>query len=168
MDSLTNFFRLLASEARGFYGLWPKCVADPQTPPAGFRALFSRTDGWLSKDSNGLARRVDFEGSTYFKIVTLAQFTANQNDLDVGEGTIIEISSDAVRNVTGLAGGTNGRLLIFANVGSFNIRFMHEDAGSAAANRLKFSTAANLLVRPDEIVAFLYFPGISRWRWWTV
>lgn len=73
--------------------------------------------------------------------VTAPQLTANVNDwsfTDVGLATIIRISADAPRIVTGVeASGIVAwsKKKTWINVGNHPITFKDQDAGSAAANR---------------------------------
>jgi len=76
--------------------------------------------------------------------------------------TILRLSTDASHNVTGLAGGSDGRLLLIFNVGSFDIVLKDEDAGSTAANR--FALNGDITLQPDDSVILWYDATSSRWR----
>ncbi len=102
--------------------------------------------------------------------VTLAEFTAQQDDLDIGQlVTIVRMSSDATQDVTGIAGGdapeaSEGRVLILMNVGINPIRLMPEDVGSAEPNRFKFAAARILTLTPDDAVKLWWDVDSNRWR----
>jgi hypothetical protein len=106
-------------------------------------------------------------------VLSPAQITSDQNDYNPTgftsggnpEGaSILRLESDAMRDITGLVGGVNGRLLIISNVGSNIIRLMDEDAGSAAANRFTIGTTLSLTGTGNKSV-MLWYDGISqRWR----
>lgn len=69
----------------------------------------------------------------------------------------------ANRNITGLAGGAAGRVVIVANVGATNnLVLVDESASSSAANR--FALIAGITLAPDETVALVYDGTSSRWR----
>lgn len=79
--------------------------------------------------------------------VTLPQLTASQNDFDVGPYTFVDMTSDAPRTITGIAGGIKGRVLILANVGLVagnTIILANLSASSLAINRIAIMGAANL------------------------
>lgn len=101
--------------------------------------------------------------------VTLAQFTAQQDDLDIGSlVTIVRVSSDATQDVTGIADGdapeaSEGRVLILMNVGGFNVVLKHENAASAEPNRFKFP-AGDVTLIPDAAVKLWWDVTSNRWR----
>lgn len=100
---------------------------------------------------------------SYLGVVTPAQITLNQNDYAVSSSAVrIRLSSDASRTITGIAGGTTGRLLIISNVGSFNIVFNNEDAASVVGNR--FALTRNITLFPNETIYLLYDVTATRWR----
>lgn len=95
--------------------------------------------------------------------ITPAQIIANQNDYaptGFSTATVLRLSSDATRTITGLAGGADGRIIIFQNIGSFRISLTFEDAASLAANRFTFDAEIN-----DGWSLILRYDGVSsRWR----
>lgn len=106
--------------------------------------------------------------STTFKltgIVTPSQITANQNDYSptgLSTATVLRLSTDATRNIMGLATGASGRILIIHNVGSFNVALKDESASSAAANR--FALQSDITLVPDGVAVLQYDATSSRWR----
>ena len=102
-----------------------------------------------------------------FTTLTPAQITATQNDYspaDLATAGFLRVSSDASRNVTGLATGAEGRWLIITNVGSFPIVLQHENTGSSAANRFLFDDGADLVLGTEESQFLRYDPTSARWR----
>lgn len=115
------------------------------------------TDGYLRL--NGQKR---FTGT-----VSPAQITANQNDYNptnLARAWELRINSDAIRIITGLAGGADGRILHLTNVGSFPITLAHEDTGSTAANRFDLATATDADLKPRATMVLKYDAASSRWR----
>lgn len=106
---------------------------------------------------------LDVNGGVAIRQTTNTQITANQNDYAIGAGTSFRMSSDASRNVTGLTGGTDGKILIIRNVGSQNIVFTHEDANSTAANRITSSTGGNITIAANGVLMLQYDATSSRW-----
>ncbi len=56
--------------------------------------------------------------------ISPSQITANQNDYNptgLSTASVLRLSSDASRDITGLQAGADGRLMIIHNVGSNNI-----------------------------------------------
>lgn len=76
-------------------------------------------------------------------VASPAAIAGNTNDYaPVGLATAgtLRLSSSARFNVTGLTGGTDGRVLAIHNVGTFPIVFTYSDVLSVAANRFAFGT----------------------------
>lgn len=97
--------------------------------------------------------------------VSPAQITANQNDYNpagLADAAVLRLNTDAARNITGLAGGADGRCLIVFNVGGNTFTLKDDDAASAAANR--FSLLGDVTVQSDEGLALWYDSTTSRWR----
>lgn len=93
-----------------------------------------------------------------------AQITANQNDYSptgITTTTVLRLSSDAARDITGITGGSSGRILILLNVGAFNIT-LKDDTTSTAENR--FQLNGDIVLGPDESVWLWYDSTSSRWR----
>lgn len=105
-------------------------------------------------------------GSTNLVPTTPSQITSDQNDYNPGIASIFRISSDAARNITGIASsaGRQGQLVIFTNIGSFDITFVNESASSTASNRITSSTGADIVVAPNGSLT-IYWDNVSmRWR----
>ena len=97
--------------------------------------------------------------------ISPAQITGDQNNYNpanLATSSVLRLSSDATRNITGLAGGADGRLLIILNIGSFAITLVTESASSTAGNR--FAIGANITVGAGEGIVLLYDSTSSRWR----
>jgi hypothetical protein len=98
-------------------------------------------------------------------IVSPPQITANQNDYNptgAAAAAVLQLSSDASRNITGLAGGAEGRVVSLVNVGSQPIVLPDESTSSSAANR--FTLGANLTVAAKQAAMLRYDGTATRWR----
>lgn len=98
--------------------------------------------------------------------IDVPQFTADQNDFTISNGftspiTILNFSSDALRNLTGIANGVKNIVLILRNVGTNPIILKNEDTGSIAANRFNIAGGDTTLSRGG--MSFVYDAAISRW-----
>ncbi|MES1156537.1 MAG: DUF2793 domain-containing protein [Alphaproteobacteria bacterium] len=137
-------------------------------------STYAPREGWFAwiKDTD---RVVVFDGSAWVDVgaggsfaftgdVTPAQTTSDQNDYNVAgsAASVLRLSSDATRTITGLAGGADGRILFIANVGSYDIILSNADAGSSAANRFAF--AASVELPPNAACKLLYDATSARWR----
>ncbi len=97
--------------------------------------------------------------------ISPSQITANQNDYapsGFSTATTLRLNTDASHNLTGLAGGSGGRVIVVHNVGSFNLVLTNQDASSTAGNRFLFG--GDLTLVPDSSVTIKYDATSSRWR----
>lgn len=97
--------------------------------------------------------------------LTPAQITSNQNNYAPGVAWLYRLSTDASRDITGLAiSQVDGQFVRFCNVGSNNIVLKHQDTNSTAANRFLCGGAADITLAADEQAEGWYDATTSRWR----
>lgn len=99
-------------------------------------------------------------------VVSPAQITANQNNYapsGLSTAAVLRLSTDASRNITGIAAQADRRELLIANVGAFDIVLMH-DATSTAANRFYCPNDVDFTLAKDSAVRVIYDAASSRWR----
>lgn len=97
--------------------------------------------------------------------ISPSQITANQNDYSptgLSTASTLRLNSDASRDITGLSGGADGRVLVLHNVGSFNLVLKDESVSSTAANR--FALSADVTIGADQAAVLQYDSTSSRWR----
>ncbi len=97
--------------------------------------------------------------------ITPTQLTANTNNwapTGYGYAFTIRVSTDASRNLTGIAGGAAGRTISLENVGSFPLVLKNADTGSTAANR--FALNADYTLIAGTGILLKYDGNSSRWR----
>lgn len=96
-------------------------------------------------------------------IVSPAQITINTDNLtvaNIASASAIRISTDARRNITGLAGGADGKTLRVHNVGTFPAVFTYQDTASTAANRFAFG----MTLGGGQSMEIQYDATTARWR----
>lgn len=97
--------------------------------------------------------------------ISPAQITADQNDYNptgLSTASVLRLTTDASRNITGLAGGSDGRVILIHNIGSFALVLKDESASSTAANR--FALNADVSLGADSSTMLQYDSTSSRWR----
>lgn len=115
---------------------------------------------WVLNLSDSLSGSIAFSGD-----ISPAQITADQNDYNptgLSSASTLRLTSDASRNITGLQGGADGRIILIHNVGAQNIVLVDESASSSAANR--FAMTGDYTLLPDDGVFLQYDSTSSRWR----
>lgn len=98
-------------------------------------------------------------------VISPSQITSNQNDYNpagIGSASVLNLSSDTLRSVSGLAGGAEGRVVALINTGSQIISLLNENALSTAANR--FSFGSDMTVCGKQAVLLRYDGTASRWH----
>ena len=98
-------------------------------------------------------------------VITPTQLSADTDDwapTGLSAASIIRVSTDASRNLTGLTGGASGRVIALANVGSFNLVLKKLSSSSSAGNQ--FSLTQDLIVIPTQIVLLVYDNTSTKWR----
>jgi hypothetical protein len=86
----------------------------------------------------------------------------NYNPTGLSTASTLRLTSNGAFNVTGLAGGSDGRIFTLHNIGSFNLTLVDESGSSTAANR--FALAGNQTIPPDTSITIQYDSTSLRWR----
>ena len=117
----------------------------------------------------------DSAGSSFaFKANTPAAITTNQNDYVLTGSAFQRLNCTTASDITGIApptGGAHvdGRMIRLVNVGTATVRLMHNDTGSAAANRMFRHNATNVSLTVNEWADLVYDStdngsGAAGWR----
>lgn len=97
--------------------------------------------------------------------ISPAQLVANTNDwapTGLSAAAVIRFSTDASRDITGLTGGADGRLITLLNIGTQIAVLKNESASSTAANRL--AIGADISMSGGTSVTLIYDSTSTRWR----
>lgn len=127
---------------------------------AAARATLGAAASGINTDITGFGSSIAFTGD-----ITPAQITASQNDYNptgLSTASVVRLSTDAARNLTGLAGGSDGRVVALVNIGAFPLVLNNEDAASTAANRFAFGTT--YVLGPNRVIVLIYDSTSARWR----
>lgn len=167
-------------------GIAGNAVTDTKLRDSGARSVIGRSGNstgdpadisgtgagtWLGDDGSTVAfRPVNILSQDFSRSgdISPAQLTANTDDYapaGFSTASVLRLSTDASRNLTGLAGGTDGRVITIFNVGSFNL-VIKNDVTSSPANR--FFLNADVTLQANQAAAFIYDSSSSRWRGYAV
>lgn len=94
-----------------------------------------------------------------------AQLTAsvnNYNPAGLSTATVIRLDANAAWDITGLAGGADGRFMLLENGSAFPIRLTNADAASLAANRFQFGVPR--ILEAGRTILIIYDGGSTCWR----
>lgn len=95
---------------------------------------------------------------------TIATSQNNYEPTGFSNSVSMRLIASAAVNITGLAGGSDGRLMIVYNISAYNITFKHQSSSSTAANRFICSSGGDAVLRPGYSFTFQYDATSSRWR----
>lgn len=121
------------------------------------QGIWMRVGGYVTEIPRGLK---------YTGVVSPSQITSDQDNyagVDLTAYTNVRYATDAMRKIRGIAGGYDGALSFWTNVGSNFSTFINEATSSSAANRLSLG-AVSVQVGPGQSIAFRYDGTSSRWR----
>ena len=98
-------------------------------------------------------------------VLTPPQIVNDQDDynpIGITSNCFIRLSSDGLRNITGLQSVSIGRIIIMLNVGSNNVVLKNESVSSSEGNRFSLKTDLTLVANASAII---YYDGVSlRWK----
>lgn len=94
-------------------------------------------------------------------------WAAQQDDYDPSTNTIINVTLTGAQSLTGVSGGSDGRILIIQNVdGVDSLTIEDEHVSSAAANR--FQLSGDIVLGPAEGAIFLYAASMPAPKWYCI
>lgn len=103
---------------------------------------------------------------SYTSDLSPSQIIGNVDDYNptgLSAASVLRLDTDANRNITGIVGGSDGRVLYLVNVGLQNITLKH-DQTSTAANRFYIEAGTDFVMGPNQGVPLIYDSTSSRWR----
>ena len=120
------------------------------------------TDGILLQATG--SDDIEIQGITRLTdIITSASLGSDQNDYAGFDGANVgRLSASTAVNITGIASGTDGRILALHNVGSNPVTLVNASASSTAANR--FDIGEDYTIRASHGCLLQYDSTASRWR----
>ncbi len=120
----------------------------------------------LLNGNNAWSGAQDLQGAlTVSGDISPTQIVANTNDYaptGFSTATAIRLSTDASRNITGLAGGADGRVIIIHNVGAFPAVLINASGSSSSANQFLFG--GDVTLGADTSITLRYDATSTKWR----
>jgi len=124
-----------------------------------------RSNKILPKDGSELT------GQLAYSSKTLPQITGVELGLDIGtDKGFLRVSSDAARIVAGVGQGAlndlgGGRVILFLNVGDFNILFAHNSIFAGVGLRMLLKNKVALTLGKGDGFTLHYDIGFNFWRY---
>jgi hypothetical protein len=108
---------------------------------------------------------VNTNGTAQGSVLQPSQITSYQNNYNpsgIDRATVLLVTTDAARTITGIAAPRYERELKIVNTGNFNLLLAHNSGSSSAGNRIIVPTGASYTMNGDEGVHLAY--GAGAWR----
>jgi hypothetical protein len=134
--------------------LTPTPAAGKAIPYTWFTKLRDSIDALKQGD-----KALDFVAGLQLDLTT----TGTVNDWAPGTGVTLRVNNATALVITGLVAHVDGDIRIIENVGSSTIKLTHQDAGSAAANRIILGPAMQWL-GANGAIGLRYDGTADRWR----
>ena len=146
-------------------------VAYPSGSPGGSTTQAQYNNGGSFDGATGLVfdggENPDFPQAVSFSgDITPSNISGTTNNYaptGFSTASTIRQTNSAGAILTGIAGGADGRTIMWHNIGSENLILRNENALSTAANRLTLG-GGDLTLRADGTATFRYDATSSRWR----
>lgn len=92
--------------------------------------------------------------------------TPYANDVNLGYSSFVRINSISSNflGITGIVGGSNGRVLTLVNASTSLVTIFNNSASSTASSRILTGTGVDLVIAQDASINLIYDSGASRWR----
>lgn len=97
--------------------------------------------------------------------ITPSTLTGDANDYaptSIANASVLRLATDAKRTLTGITGGTDGRVMIVLNIGSFPLVLSKENSNSSTINR--FDLVEDLTLFGKQNAILIYDLTSARWR----
>lgn len=155
----------LASENFGPFanGSFLRFLTTPNGSLTGAERMRINHDGKVGIGTISPNTRVDIAGDIATKENTIT-LSGNSNNVAIGNFTFIRIIGPTTNyDVTGFAGGVDGKMLIVANNTGFAVSFKDEDSGSLSSNQLLLNNSADVTLAKNGGAIFIYSAALSKW-----
>lgn len=115
-------------------------------------------------DDFNVGGTLDLAAEIELSIRTVAPIVADQDDFGTGTTVVQRISSTVPIDITGFAGGVDGRMIIILNWNVQLITLKHLDVGSASANRMQLPGSADIVLSQNDAVTMFYEAVNAKWQ----
>ena len=137
------------------------------------RALFvNGLNGFFGVGTDTPTQKLDVAGGLALRAVNPPVITGFTSDYPLGDGSFFRLNATGSFALNGIAGGTDGRVVILTNVGIWNISLMTNDSitTSLPQNRIivgadgSFPPPSDVRIRPNNSAILVYDGATQRWR----
>ncbi len=125
-------------------------------------ASATASEGLITNGTQTIGGNKSFDDSIALTATTVS--TSGQiNDASTSGGSFYRFTDASI--ITGFANGTNGKILVVANVNATTqLTLKNENIDSVATNRIITGTEIDLVIDPNASVQLIYDSTTQRWR----
>ncbi len=155
----------IASEnfSPGSNGSFLKFMTTPNGNTSGSERMRIDHNGKVGIGTTSPDTRMDIAGDIATKENSIV-LTGNSNNVAIGNFTFIRITGPTANyDITGFAGGVDGKMLIVVNNTGFSVSFRDANSGSLAANQLSLNNNADITLAKNGGAIFIYSAALSKW-----
>ena len=142
-------------------------VEDPLNPVGGDALIFDDVNSrWIASNPTANIGMLTLQEGTPINVNALRGTASVINDVVLSDHAFFRLTNNgnAGTDITGFAGGVNGRVIIILNSSTNDITFQAQDARSTNANQLILGGAnANKTIGVNQSVTFIYSGFLQRW-----
>ncbi len=107
--------------------------------------------------------RVDISGDVATRESNIT-VSGNSNNIAIGNSTFIRITGPTANfDVTGFAGGVDGKILIVANYTNYSMILRYLDSASLPINQLILNGSVDITINKNGGAIFIYSAAIGKW-----
>lgn len=103
-------------------------------------------------------------GNVAFQKGTDYSTTGTTNNVNFGTGALFRLTGASAQTITGITGGTDGRMVTLVNAATQAATIANNSASSTAANRIITGTGADMTLIAGASISLVYDSGASLWR----
>lgn len=144
-------------------GSFLKFMTTPNGSVSGLERMRIDHNGQVGIGTNSPNTRVDIAGDIATKESTIT-LAGSSNNIAIGNFTFIRIIGPTANyDITGFAGGVDGKMLIIANNTGFSVSFKDANAGSLSSNQLLLNNNTDVTLAKNGGAIFIYSAALSKW-----
>jgi hypothetical protein len=115
----------------------------------------SGTLSWSSSASSGIT----------YTSTTMSLSGSGNHNLNTSTANYVKINQGSSNNfsITGIAGGTDGKVIILQHSGSGTMTLRNDNNGSSSSNRILTQTGSDISTSGQGVYTLVYDSGLSRW-----
>ncbi|MDO9185143.1 MAG: hypothetical protein Q7W13_03955 [Bacteroidia bacterium] len=145
-------------------GSFLKFMTTPNGNSSGSERMRIDQNGKVGIGTSSPNTRVDIAGDLATRENQISLGNGSSDNVATGNYTFIRITGPTANfDITGFAGGVDGKILFVVNNTSFSLSFKNADANSLAPNRLFLNNGTDITLAQNGGATFIYSASVNKW-----